>query len=350
MLAALQQAMQGSSGFSAPNPHVGCVIVNFGAIVGYGHSDPAGGPHAEVNALRYAGEAARGATAYVTLEPCNHQGRTGPCSQALIEAGIRRVVFATEDPNPVAGGGAVTLREAGVQVEGGLFRLEARDLHRQFLYSIHAKRPFVTVKAGISLDGRIALPSGESQWITSESARLNSRLLRAERGCVLIGGRTALLDRAQLTLRTLETKSQPVRVVIDTHGNLPADLPVFDDKAPSMRFTPRPQWTIDRQFSSIEALLGTLWDEGHNGLLVEGGGKTISQFLNAGCVDEIVLYIAPIILGDGPTWVSELGVDSLVEAPSFVLANSTLLSDRDIQANLKITLYSRNLSEFITSE
>jgi diaminohydroxyphosphoribosylaminopyrimidine deaminase/5-amino-6-(5-phosphoribosylamino)uracil reductase len=117
-----------------------------------------------------------------------------------------------------------------------------------------------------------------------------------------------------------------------------------------MRFTPRPQWNIDRQFSSIEALLGTLWNEGHNGLLVEGGGKTISQFLNAGFVDEIVLYIAPIILGDGPTWVSDLGVNTLVEAPSFVLANSTLLSESDIQPNMKMTLYSRNLSNFLTSE
>ena len=350
MREALLQACVSTSGFSAPNPHVGCVIVNQDDLVGWGHSDPAGGAHAEINALRHAGDSAKGASVYVTLEPCNHQGRTGPCSQALIEAGVKEVFYAVPDPSPEAFGGAEALSNTGIKVEGGLMRDEAREVHRQFLYSIHTGRPIVTVKAGISLDGRIALPSGESQWITSETARHMVQLLRAERGCVLIGGRTALVDQARLTVRDLSAIKQPTRVVIDSQGTLPNTLPVFDDQAPSIRFTPQPEWTIDRPISSISEILSVLKNEGINGVLVEGGAKTISQFLQAGVVDEIVLFVAPIILGAGPSWTSELGVETLANAPRFVLAKSRTLDEGLIHANQEITLYSRNLSNFLTSE
>jgi diaminohydroxyphosphoribosylaminopyrimidine deaminase/5-amino-6-(5-phosphoribosylamino)uracil reductase len=350
MQEALILARVSTSGFSAPNPHVGCVIVKQDEIVGSGHSDPAGGAHAEINALRLAGESAQGASVYVTLEPCNHHGRTGPCSQALIDAGVREVFYAAPDPSPVACGGAQALSGAGIKVVGGLMKVEAREVHRQFLYSIHTGRPFVTVKAGISLDGRIALPSGESQWITSETARNKVQLLRAERGCVLIGGRTALVDQARLTVRELSAVKQPTRVVIDSRGTLPETLPVFDEEAPSIRFTPQPKWAIDRPISAIPDMLGVLKQEGINGVLVEGGAKTISRFIQAGVVDEIILYVAPIILGAGPSWTSELGVETLANAPRFVLANSRTLDEGLIQANQEITLYSRNLSDFITSE
>ena len=254
------------------------------------------------------------------------------------------------DPSPEACGGAEALSKAGIKAEGGLMKDEAKEVHRQFLYSIHTGRPFVTVKAGISLDGRIALPSGESQWITSETARHMVQLLRAERGCVLIGGRTALVDQARLTVRDLSAIKQPTRVVIDSQGTLPNTLPVFDDQAPSIRFTPQPEWTIDRPISSISEILSVLKNEGINGVLVEGGAKTISQFLQAGVVDEIVLFVAPIILGAGPSWTSELGVETLANAPRFVLAKSRTLDEGLIHANQEITLYSGNLTNFLTSE
>ena len=354
MKRALALAEHGSKEFSAPNPHVGCVIVKQGEIVGEGHSDPAGGAHAEIKALRVAGEMARDASVYVTLEPCNHQGRTGPCSKALVEAGVKEVVFAVPDPNPTAGGGAEFLRAAGVLVTEGVLASKARHIHRQFLYSTHLNRPFVTIKAGISIDGRIALPSGESKWITSEASRRSVQALRAERGCVLVGGKTALDDKAQLTVREFPMTNPPTRVVIDSRGSLPAELPVFDDNAPSLRFTTQPVRKIDRQWIGVAGLVETLWTEGHNGLLVEGGAKTFAQFIESNVVDEIELFIAPIILGDGPSWVEGLGVSSLVDAPQFDFSTVREICPDSNQAvdhpNLRITLFSRNLSNFLTSE
>lgn len=354
MQRALELAEHGSLEFSAPNPHVGCVIVKEGEVVGEGHSDPAGGAHAEVNALKTAGNRARGATAYVTLEPCNHHGRTGPCSQALLEAGIKEVVFAVGDPNPIAVGGGDYLRAAGISVIEGVLEDNARRVHRQFLYSTKLERPFVTVKAGVSLDGRIALPSGESKWITSAAARRAVQRLRAEKGCVLVGGRTALVDQARLTVREFAMTNPPTRVVIDSHGNLPEKLPVFSSDAPSLRFTPAPAREGDRQWNGVEGLLKTLYVEGHRGLLVEGGAKTIANFLNQNFVDEIELFVAPIILGDGPSWVDGLGLNSLTDSKRFDFAGLREIhadSNQEVdQSNLRITLHSRNLSKFLTSE
>lgn len=342
--------MLSKEGFPAPNPRVACLIVKDGKFVGKGWHSFAGGPHAEIEALTQAGENARGATVYVSLEPCNHQGRTGPCSEALIKAGVKEVFYATSDPNPVAAGGAERLREAGILAT----LLPKSELlcesNRQFLYSHHVGRPFVTVKAGISLDGRIALPSGESQWITSEWSRRDAQKLRAERGTVLVGRTTAEVDRAKLTVRNIDVHKQPTRVVIDPHRKLSNDLPIFNDQAETIRFTHQPADERDEKFTDLPALLEALAKRGHRGVLVEGGRTTITEFLRAGLVDEIVLYVAPIILGEGPTWVSELGVQTLTEAPSFVLAGSGVLGENTIHANQKITLFSRNLSKFLTSE
>ncbi len=347
MLGALELAR---NGFAAPNPHVGCVIVSNGEIVGEGHSDPAGGAHAEVNALRAAGDRANGATVYVTLEPCNHQGRTGPCSEALIRAGVAAVHYAVADPNPVAVGGAERLREAGIEVHAGLLRQEAMLVHQQFLYSHHVERPFVTIKAGVSLDGRIATASGESKWITGEASRKDAQALRAHRGAVVVGRRTAQVDRARLTVREHEVGNQPARIVIDPRGILPDDLPIFDDQAPSMRFTKQPVRPYDRQFSDIPNLLTQLYQEGIRGVLVEGGANTISHFLRAGVVDEIVLYIAPILIGDGPTWLGKFGLTSLGQAEQFELVSTEAFSRvDDIHKDLKITYRSRNLSAYLTS-
>ncbi len=297
-----------SKGFPAPNPHVGCVIVRDGKTVGEGFHDFAGGPHAEVVALAKAGEQARGATAFVTLEPCNHEGRTGPCSQALIDAGILEVYFAVSDPNPKAGGGAEFLRTAGVLVHEGLMELESRAVAKQFLFSECHRRPLVTLKAGVSLDGRIALPSGESQWITGPNARRAAHRLRAECGAVLVGRRTVELDDPQLTARVAGVKNQPVRVVLDPSGKLDSKYRVFDDSAPTRHVTGE---------IHLSELMASLFAEGVKGLLVEGGAKTHAHFLKAGLVDEIVLFVAPKLLGDGPAWVTGLGLSALNEAPEF---------------------------------
>lgn len=327
-----------------------CLIIKDGQIVGKGFHNFSGQAHAEINALREAGEQARGASVYVSLEPCNHQGRTGPCSEALINAGVKEVFYALPDPNPNAAGGAQRLIDAGIPAT-----LLARDMNivefnRQFLYSHYTGRPFVTVKAGISLDGRIALQSGESQWITSENARNDAQILRAHRGVVLVGRRTAELDRARLTVRSVDIPRQPLRAVIDPSRKLSEDLPIFDESSETLRFTHAPTAPDDVLFTDLPGVLQELGRRGHRGVLVEGGRHTITEFIKADLVDEVVLYVAPVILGDGPSWVSELGIELLKDAPKYVLAHSYTLDENTIHANQKIILYSRNLSEFITSE
>ncbi|MES1227815.1 MAG: bifunctional diaminohydroxyphosphoribosylaminopyrimidine deaminase/5-amino-6-(5-phosphoribosylamino)uracil reductase RibD, partial [Armatimonadota bacterium] len=179
----MQRAIElAQGGYTAPNPHVGCVIVKGGRIVGEGSSEPAGGSHAEIVALQQAGPLAKGADVYVTLEPCNHTGRTGPCSTALIEAGVSRVAYAVSDPNPVAGGGGAKLTAAGISVSSGLFAEEAERIHAQFLFAHRNQRPLLALKAAMTLDGRVAWPDGRSKWITSEESRTTARLLRAEYG------------------------------------------------------------------------------------------------------------------------------------------------------------------------
>jgi len=294
-------------GFPAPNPHVGCVIAQGEKIVGEGYHPYAGGPHAEVVALRDAGDAAKGSTAYVTLEPCNHHGRTPPCVDALLQAGVRRVVVACPDPNPVAAGGMDRLRGSGVEVQVGLLREEASARNRQFLHAMQERRPFVVVKAAASLDGRIALPSGESKWITGEAARRDAHRLRAECGAVLVGRGTVEADDPLLTARLPGVRNQPVRVVLDPRGVLTGRERVFDASAETMHVTGR----ID-----LPELLGRLAKRGINGLLVEGGGTTIRHFFSAGLVDRVELYLAPKLLGDGRAWIEGLGLSALADAPT----------------------------------
>ncbi len=300
-------------GYPAPNPHVGCVLVRAGEVVGEGFHAYAGGPHAEAAALAQAGEHARGATAYVTLEPCAHFGRTPPCSRALLAAGVERVVVACPDPNPEAAGGAREIAEAGVKVEVGLLEREAAQANRQFLFAFAAGRPFVVAKAACSLDGRIALPTGESKWITSPGARLQGRKLRAECGAVLVGRRTVELDDPLLTARMRGALNQPVRVVLDPHARLKGSERVFGPEARTIRVT----GAID-----LPSLLRTLFAEGIRGLLVEGGAATIGGFLAAGLVDRLELFLAPKLLGAGPAWCSDLGVGSLADALSWNIVST----------------------------
>ena len=311
-------------GFPVPNPHVGCVLVQDDRIIGEGFHHHAGAAHAEVDALARATESPAGSTAFVTLEPCNHQGRTGPCSLALIEAGVARVVYAVPDPNPRAVGGGERLREAGIQVECGLLAEEASAANRQFLFAIEHKRPLVVLKAACSLDGRIALPSGESQWITGEAARLEGHRLRAELGAVLVGRRTVEVDDPELTARIPDVVNQPLRVVLDPSQKLTGGEKVFNERAETLWV----RWPFE-----LDNLLADLFSRGVTGLLVEGGSRTHASFLRAGFCDELHLFVAPKVLGDGPAWVEGLDLPSLASSMGFELKSAAPLG-----ADLHMTL------------
>lgn len=335
MLAAIEQS---KNGFPAPNPRVGCVIVKEGQIVGRGFCAHDGADHAEVIALRDAGQLAEGATAYVTLEPCNHFGRTPPCSHALVKAGIVHVVIATLEENPVAVAGVDYLSDNGVFVESTVLARKAAEVNAQFLFAMRHRRPMVTVKAGMTLDGKIALPSGESKWITSEASRLDAMRLRAECGCVLVGRTTAEQDKARLTVRGIDVANQPLRVVVDPRDVLDQSMPIFDGSAPTLHLT------NSGQPFSAEEILQRIWDQKQIGILIEGGPTTAARFFEEGLVDQIVLYIAPKVFGEGKSWVGTFGLSDLSSSPSFELAET-----RVIDGDIKLTYRSRNLAQFIAS-
>ena len=287
-------------GFPAPNPHVGCVIVRDGVVLGEGYHHFAGDLHAEADALKHV-EDARGATAYVTLEPCNHQGRQPPCSLALIAAGVKRVVIACPDENPRATGGASTLREAGIEVVENFLRDAAANANTQFLFSVANRRPLVVAKVAMSMDGRVALPSGASKWITHGLARRQGHRLRAELGAVLVGRRTVELDNPSLTARLKpKVHNQPTRIVLDSSNKLTGKESVFDDKAPTVHVTGR----VD-----LYDLMADLHERGITGVLVEGGPTTIGHFAQHHLIDRIEMFLAPKILGMGKPWIETLMSD-----------------------------------------
>jgi len=283
-------------GFPAPNPRVGCVLARDGVIVGEGFHDHAGGPHAEIVALASCASA-KGATAYVTLEPCNHTGRTGPCSVALAEAGVSRVVFSIYDPNEKAQGGSEYLCGEGIDVTSGVLEQEARDVNRQFLFAVEHQRPFVTLKAAVTRDGFLAREDGTSQWISSEEARLDSHRLRAERGSVMVGRGTVLLDNPLLTARIPGVVNQPVRIVVDPWKRLTGSERVFDDSAETIWLN-----RFGDQDLSVDGILAYLFEQGVRGVLVEGGAETLRRFLVLGIGQELVLYWGDMEFGSGKVW------------------------------------------------
>jgi diaminohydroxyphosphoribosylaminopyrimidine deaminase/5-amino-6-(5-phosphoribosylamino)uracil reductase len=295
----------------SPNPMVGCVLVRDGEIVGEGHHVRAGEPHAEIIALGAAGSQADGATAYVTLEPCDHTGRTPPCSHALLDAGVRRVVVAVNDPNPLAAGGAATLRAAGVAVELGVLEQQARQLNTVFFHGVQTQRPYVIAKVATSLDGRIAAADGTSQWLTGEQARGRAHELRAEVDAVVVGSGTVLADDPQLTCRLEDyDAAQPLRVVLDRRGRVTPDHRVCDDSAPTLLTQAEP-----------EELLSLLWGREVRSILVEGGATVLHAFLAAGLVDRLHVHIAPVLLGQqGRPLLAGPWADTLAEAPRYHLA------------------------------
>jgi diaminohydroxyphosphoribosylaminopyrimidine deaminase/5-amino-6-(5-phosphoribosylamino)uracil reductase len=344
MRAALALARRGL-GNTWPNPAVGCVIVKDGRVVGRGWTQKGGRPHAETEALAQAGVTARGATAYVSLEPCSHHGKTPPCAEALIAAGIARVVSAVEDPDPrVSGRGLARLREAGIAVETGICTAEAAELNAGFFTRVSHGRPLVTLKLATSLDGRIATATGESRWITGPAARERAHLLRATHDAVLVGTGTALADDPELTCRLpgLEAHS-PVRIVLDRRLRLPATMRLFSKTAQA------PTWiaalgssdptrraelagggvkiiaakTDDAGKIDLAALLRQLGDKGLTRLLVEGGGQLAAALLRQGLVDLLIWMRAPMAIGDdGLPAVAALGLEGLGGAPRFTLMSS----------------------------
>lgn len=316
-----------------PNPRVGCVLLaDDGTTIAEGFHRGAGTPHAEAAALAAAGQAARGATAVVTLEPCNHTGRTGPCSEALIAAGVRRVVFAQADPNPVASGGAERLRSAGVEVVHGVLAAESARLNRAWNFGVEHGRPLVTWKYAATLDGRSAAADGTSQWISNTLARRDTHRLRSESDVVLVGTNTVVIDDPQLTVRDatgLPVAHQPLRAVMGLR-DLDPGLRVFDGAAETVRLRTR----------DPDEALRQLFEAGRRHVFLEGGPQLAAAFLSAGLVDEVVAYLAPSLLGAGRAVVGDLGIGSITQALRLELADITELpgSDPAEQTNVRLTM------------
>lgn len=310
-----------------PNPVVGCVLLTpDGEAVGEGYHERPGGPHAEVAALAAAGSSAQGTTAVVTLEPCAHTGRTGPCTQALIEAGVRRVVAAVRDPWGPAAGGLEVLRGAGIDVvdlassgadADAAAVAAAEDVNRVWLGAVRRRRPFVTWKAGMTIDGRVAAPDGSSRWITSAAARADVHELRGLVDTMIVGIGTVLADDPQLTARDAAGRPvgrQPLRVVVDSSGRTPPAARVLDDAAPTLIATAQDYGSADHGHVDLEALLALLYERGRRHALLEGGPRLAAAFLDAGLIDEALVYVAPLLLGAGTPALNGGEVRSLASA------------------------------------
>lgn len=315
-----------------PNPRVGALILSpSGEVVGRGVHHGAGSAHAEVEAIadaRRRGSAVDGSTVVVTLEPCAHQGRTGPCTGALVDAGVERVVFGQPDPNPDAAGGAVGLSRAGVRVVGGVLAEAAEDLNRAWTFAMRHRRPFVTWKVASTLDGRSAAVDGTSQWITSAPARADVQRLRAECDTVLVGTGTAISDDPALTLRDASglpaaRPEQPLRVAMGMTALSP-DLRMFDGEADSL---------VLRSRDPAQALGELFWTHERRHVLLEGGPTIAAAFLRAGLVDEVVVYVAPKLLGSGLSCVGDLGISTLADAPRLTLRDVSRIG-----ADVRLTL------------
>jgi diaminohydroxyphosphoribosylaminopyrimidine deaminase/5-amino-6-(5-phosphoribosylamino)uracil reductase len=342
MRRALELAMRGLYS-THPNPRVGAVLARDNEIVGEGWHERPGEPHAEPNAIRAAGERARGATAYVTLEPCNHHGRTPPCVDALLAAGVQRVVYAVGDPNPlVNGAGAKRLQEAGVIVESGLLEREAEALNAGFMMRMRRGRPFIRLKSAASLDGRTALANGASQWITSEAARADVQHWRARSSAVLSSAATVLADDPRLDVR-IEAPRQPLRVILDRRGQVsrkarvlapPGEVLLFAAAQPAKKRSARggeerfgaarvERVRVQGGHLDLKRVFARLGEIGINEVLVEAGPRFAGALFAAGLVDEWLLYLAPTLLGPDAKPLAKLPpLTKLSRAPRFEILES----------------------------
>ena len=303
-----------------PNPRVGCVLIDdAGHTVAEGYHRGAGTPHAEADALARAGEAARGTTAVVTLEPCNHTGRTGPCAEKLVAAGVRRVVFAQPDPNPVAAGGAEALRAAGVEVAAGLLEDRARELNAVWTFAVDHQRPFVTWKFATTLDGRSAAADGTSRWVSGAAARQDTHRLRAQCDVMLVGANTVAVDDPLLTVRDEHDQPlphQPLRVVMGER-----------DLDPGRRIFNRDSESLHLRTRDPHAVLKELFARDRQHVFLEGGPTLAAAFLQAGLVDEAITYVAPMLLGAGRNAVGDLGITTISDALHLRVDDVTVLGD-----------------------
>lgn len=351
MALALQLARKGLYS-THPNPRVGCVIVKDGELVGEGWHARTGEPHAEVHALRQAGERARGATAYVTLEPCSHHGRTPPCAEALVNAGVARVVAAMQDPNPqVAGRGLERLRSAGIEVSSGVLETDARALNVGFIKRMESGLPYLRAKLAMSLDGRTAMASGESQWITGAAARSEVQRLRAQSSLVLTGADTVLMDNARLTVRAAELgldeemtalamQRPPLRVLVDGQLRVPLDTPFFQagpalvastrsDQAETYRAAGHELLTLvgDAGHVDLLALLRELGVRGANEVLLEAGPRLAGAFAALGLIDEYQLFVAAKFLGSAARPLLDLPLERMSEARELQIKDIRAVGD-----------------------
>jgi diaminohydroxyphosphoribosylaminopyrimidine deaminase/5-amino-6-(5-phosphoribosylamino)uracil reductase len=354
MRRAVELAARGTGGTS-PNPVVGCVVLDAdGAVAGEGWHRRAGGPHAEVHALDAAGERARDGTAVITLEPCNHTGRTGPCARALINAGIGRVVYAVADPTAAAGG-ARTLADAGVDVVGGLLAEEAERVNESWLTSVRLGRPFVLWKYAATLDGRIAAADGSSRWITSPESRADVHRLRARVDAVVVGSGTLRADDPQLAVRGAgsEAVRQPLRVVVDTNATVGPGARVLDGAAPTLIAVAEDADTahlsgtgadvirLPRAAAGLDipALLAALDRRGARSVLLEGGPTLAGAFVAAGAVDKVTGYLAPALLGTGAAALGDAGIATMARALRLDVTEAVRIGP-----DLRITAYPRHRS------
>jgi diaminohydroxyphosphoribosylaminopyrimidine deaminase/5-amino-6-(5-phosphoribosylamino)uracil reductase len=337
-----------------PNPRVGCVLADGDRVVAEGWHERAGGPHAEAMALAAAGGTARGSTAYVTLEPCSHFGRTPPCADALIAAGVGRVVYALRDPNPrVDGGGAARLAAAGIAVEGGLCEAESRELNPGFISRMERRRPWVVVKLAASLDGGTALPGGESRWITGEAARDDVQRLRARSSAILTGSGTVLSDDPRLDVRLPGATRQPLRVVLDSRLRISPQARILappgralvvcataaPDRAAALRAAGAEVVTVKAASGGVDlgAALALLAEREINEVLAECGPGLAGAFLSSGLADELLLYLAPALLGRGARRLADL------ESPASMAdrLEFSIVERRDVGEDLLIRLRPR---------
>jgi diaminohydroxyphosphoribosylaminopyrimidine deaminase/5-amino-6-(5-phosphoribosylamino)uracil reductase len=344
MSAAIQLARRGWYSTS-PNPRVGCILVKDCGVIAEGWHIRAGDKHAEIDALERAGAAASGATAYVTLEPCSHHGKTGPCVQALISAGIKRVVYGVQDPNPqVAGNGLQALRDAGITVDGPLMEQQASALNPGFNKRMNSGLPFVRLKMAMSLDGRTAMSSGESLWITGEAARQDVQHWRAQSCAIITAASTVLSDDAQLTVRNADYLAQlgtrrPLRVLLDQHAHVPRDARIFDCEAPTLWCTSKPatqdlpehvqhcSLPLHDHRADLGALLAELGKRGCNEVLVEAGATLAGSFLQEKMVDEMIVYMAPKLLGSTARPLFTLPFESMSEAHNLKILDVRAVGD-----------------------
>ena len=346
MARALQLAARGLF-TTTPNPRVGCVIVKDGRVVGEGWHERAGSPHAEIHALKAAGEAARGATVYVTLEPCSHHGRTPPCAEALVNAGVARVVAAMRDPNPlVAGSGIDMLTLAGIAAETGLMETEARALNPGFISRMTRQRPWLRLKTASTLDGKTALANGTSQWITGEAARADVQALRARACAILTGSGTVRADNPRMNVRDLDIGRQPLRVIVDSGLRTPADAAILPALVACHHADPAARAALEAASAEVielpgaggrvdlAALLAVLAQRGVNELHVEAGAALNGALLAAGLVDEWVAYLAPMAVGDTARGLfAQPPLASLADAARFRLTDV-----RQLGSDLRLTL------------